>query len=413
MLRKSWNCPGWSNSSRSTEMARSAPALVTDIEADIASARILIVDDLDSSRRLIGDVLRSAGFHNLDFAEDGHAALAGMARNPDMVVLDIVMPGPDGFEVCENIRREISADIPVLMQTGMQEDDYRLRAFRAGASDIVSKPIDAGELVSRVRLHLERRRLMSSLQIYRQRMEEDLRVAQAMQNSLLMPADGVDAIAAPRGARLSTFYQASNTLGGDLWQVFPVDETRFGLFMVDLSGHGVSSAINAFRVHMLAAGMSALAGRPDAWMKALNSALVEMLPVEQFATAFYGLVDVPAGEVRYAAAATPSPLRIRPDGSWTPLDGSGVLLGCNAGAEYPVRTCALGPGDRLFLYSDALYENFQDPAASLETADVAAAVLAALEAPEGFRPALLTRLFGSAEARLYDDLTWVLLETGA
>ncbi len=394
-------------------MARSAPAPVTDIEADIASARILIVDDLDSSRRLIADVLKSAGFHNLDFAADGHAALAQMARKPDMVVLDIVMPGPDGFEVCEHIRRDISTDIPILMQTGMQEDDYRLRAFRAGASDIVSKPIDAGELVSRVRLHLERRRLMSSLQVYRQRMEEDLRVAQAMQHSLLMPDEAVDAIAGTRRARLSTYYQASNTLGGDLWQVFPVDEDRFGLFMVDLSGHGVSSAINAFRVHTLAAGMTALADQPDAWMQALNRALVDMLPVEQFATGFYGLVDVPGRQMSYAAAATPAPLRIRPDGSWVALDGSGVLLGCNGAADYPVRTCELEAGDRIFLYSDALYENFKDPAASLDTPDLAACVLAALRDPGGFRPALLTRIFGSEQARLHDDLTWILLEAEA
>lgn len=391
-----------------------SPVHVADLapEAGIASARILIVDDLESSRRLIGTVLESAGFTNLDFAADGEAALARMACKPDMVVLDIVMPGPDGFEVCERIRSEFSPDVPVLMQTGMQEDDYRLRAFRAGASDIVSKPIDAGELVSRVRLHLERRRLMSSLQVYRQRMEEDLRVAQAMQHSLLMSAEQVDAIAGPRGARLSTFYQASNTLGGDLWQVFAVDETRFGIFMVDLSGHGVSAAINAFRVHMLVTGMTALADRPGVWMQALNRALVDMLPVEQFATGFYGLVDRAAGTLTYASAATPPPLHFRADGSWSALDGSGVLLGCNAAADYPVRTCPLGAGDRVFLYSDALYENFRDPEASLETPDLAAHVQAALQSRDDFQAALLSRVFGPDQAHPHDDLTWVMLEAG-
>lgn len=380
---------------------------------DITSARILVVDDLESSRRLIGAVLEQAGFRHLDFAEDGPTALERMAHKPDMVVLDIVMPGLDGFQVCQRIRAELSREIPILMQTGMQEDDYRVRAFDAGASDIVSKPIDAGELVSRVRLHLERRRMMSSLQVYRRRMEEDLRVAQAMQQSLLKPAGEIEAIVKPRRAGLSTFYRASNTLGGDLWQVFPVDETRFGLFMVDLSGHGVSAAINAFRVHMLAAGMSDLADQPGAWMEALNRALVDMLPVEQFATGFYGLVDVPGGVMQYAAAASPSPLHYRADGSWTALDASGLLLGCDARAVYPVRQCPLDAGDRVFVYSDALYENFRNPTAALDTPQLADVVGTALTAGADFQSALLQRLFGSADAHVDDDLTWLLLEAGA
>ncbi|WP_203291351.1 PP2C family protein-serine/threonine phosphatase [Maricaulis parjimensis] len=380
----------------------------------IHAARILIVDDLDSSRLLIAQLLKSAGFHNLHFAEDGASALASLSEAlPDMVVLDIVMPGMDGFEVCRRIRRDFHRDMPVLMQTGMQDADYRLHAFEAGASDIVSKPIDAGELVSRVRLHLERRRLMSNLQVYRHRMEEDLRVAQAMQHSLLMTEADVEAIVAPRRASLSTFYRASNTLGGDLWQVFPVDATRFGLFMVDLSGHGVSAAINAFRVHMLAGRMSDLGSRPDAWMRTLNLMLVDMLPVEQFATAFYGLVDIPARSLKYAAAGAPPPLHFSAEGNWTALDGSGVLLGCNARAEYPVRECPLGEGDRLFVYSDALYENFDNPDASLEADALADAVRTVLPHTGNFADNLLSRLFGAPDAPLHDDLTWMLMEVQA
>lgn len=373
-------------------------------------ARILVVDDLQSSRMLIGSVLMTAGYEHIAYAADGDEAVTWLRNHPaDMVVLDIAMPRMDGFEACRRIRGELGLDIPILMQTGLQEADYRVTAFDAGASDIVSKPINAGELVSRVRLHLDRRRMFDRLQRYRRRMEDELRVAQAMQLSLLASDADTAAIARPRGASVETFYQPSNTLGGDLWQVFPVDERRFAIFMVDLSGHGVSAAINAFRVHMLAAGLEAERADPAAWLGGLNRALAGILPVEHFATAFYGIVDPAGGRLDYAAAGWPDPLLLRADGGWAPLDGSGLILGCAAEARYETRHADLAPGDRLFVYSDALCENFDIPDASLDADEVAGAARAALAYGGSFAAALLGRLFAGRRESLRDDLTLVLV----
>jgi sigma-B regulation protein RsbU (phosphoserine phosphatase) len=378
-------------------------------------SRILIVDDLQSSRTLIGSVLSAAGFLRLDYAADGIEAIDRLyADPPDMVILDIVMPRMDGFEVCRKVREELRLDIPILIQTGVQEAEYRVMAFDAGASDIVSKPVNAGELVSRVRLHLERRRLMDSLQRYRRRMEEELLAAQAMQQSLLMADDDVGAIVIPRGATMQTYHKTSNVLGGDLWQVFPVDEHRFGIFMIDLSGHGVSAAINAFRVHMLAGGMMTLRADPAGWLEALNLSLFQILPVEHFATAFYGVVEPRQGRLDYAAAGSPSPILLRDGGGWEALDGGGLILGCSQSARYPVRRAEIGSGDRLFVYSDALYENFDDPDRTFDTAELAERVeLAATDGALPFSDALLNALFGTSDCQLRDDLTWMLVEVNA
>jgi sigma-B regulation protein RsbU (phosphoserine phosphatase) len=373
-------------------------------------ARILIVDDQQSSRMLIGSVLTAAGYASLAYAADGEEALTWLRGHPaDMVILDIVMPRMDGFEVCRYMRGELGLDIPILIQTGVQEAEYRVVAFDAGASDIVSKPVNPGELVSRVRLHLDRRRMFDRLQRYQRRMEEELQVAQSMQLSLLASDADVAGIARPRGASVETFYQPSNTLGGDLWQILPVDERRFAVFMVDLSGHGVSAAINAFRVHMLAAGLGERRSDPAAWLGGLNRGLAGILPVEHFATAFFGIVDPAGGRLDYAAAGWPDPLILRAGGGWERLDGSGLILGCSDTVRYETRRVDLAPGDRLFVYSDALCENFEAPEKSFSAQDVAVAAQAALGQERRFAAALLERLFPERQYGLRDDLTLVLV----
>ncbi|MAC89077.1 PP2C family protein-serine/threonine phosphatase [Maricaulis sp.] len=389
-------------------MADHSPDLSTE-----DTATILVVDDLKSSRLLIGSILNAAGFNNLIFASDGVEALELLEQTPvDMVILDIVMPRKDGISVCREVRERLGLTMPILIQTSLQDADHRATAFDAGASDIVSKPIHAHEIVSRTRLHLERRRMIDSLQRYRRRMQDELRAAEAMQVSLLKSDDEVAAIAGPRHARMTTFYKASNQLGGDLWQVFEIDETRFGIFMVDLSGHGVAAAINAFRVHMLAEDRTHDRTSPGDWLTSVNANLCQILPVEHFATAFYGVVDIARGRIEYAAAGAPPPILLDREGGWRLIDGSGVILGCSEGARYETHSTPIRQGDRIFFYSDALYEKFDEPDKSLEAVELVAHARAVLGlvSGQGFHEALIARIFDDPDADCRDDLTLILLE---
>ncbi len=379
----------------------------------LEDARILVVDDLRSSRMLIGSVLKAAGFNTLEYASDGIEAIEKIKEfNPDIMLLDIVMPRMDGFEVCEHVRGPMASDLPILIQSGVQEGDQRVRAFQAGASDLVSKPINAGEMISRVKLHVERRRLVESLRRYRQRMEEELKTAEAMQLSLMPGSTEANAVSKARGARLETFYRASNQLGGDLWTVFPVDETRFGLLMVDLSGHGVSAAINAFRLHVLIEAHKADRKDPGRWLSALSGDLYDMLPIEHFATGFYGVFDRETRSLTYAAAGAPAPVIVRADGATELVDASGLIMGATPAATYDNNQLQLAPGDRLCLYSDALYEDFNFPEASLQPEEIASHVLASVEAspPGEFPQTLMRRVYGQVPDDLPDDLTILLLE---
>ncbi|MCB0190884.1 MAG: response regulator [Anaerolineae bacterium] len=128
---------------------------------------ILIVDDQLSAREVLRGLLTGQGY-NLIFASNGEEALA-MAREsiPDLILLDVMMPGMDGFEVCEAVRADTRiAEVPILLVTALDDRESRLRGIKAGADDFISKPYDQNELRARVqtivklnryrRLHTER-----------------------------------------------------------------------------------------------------------------------------------------------------------------------------------------------------------------------------------------------------------------
>ncbi len=122
---------------------------------DPGSARILIVDDTPANLRLLDDMLSSLGYRNF-LVTSGRQALAAARRDvPDLLLLDIMMPGMDGFEVC----REFKADprlreVPILFLSAVTNSDDRVRAFREGGVDFISKPYNASEVEARVRAHL-------------------------------------------------------------------------------------------------------------------------------------------------------------------------------------------------------------------------------------------------------------------
>jgi PleD family two-component response regulator len=123
------------------------------------SARILVVDDNEVNLELLVAILESEHYV-VSTATDGFEALAKIAaEKPDIVLLDVMMPELDGFEVCQRIKADPTmADIPVIMVTALSDVDDLVRGFEAGADDFVTKPFDVLALMARVRLQLRRKR---------------------------------------------------------------------------------------------------------------------------------------------------------------------------------------------------------------------------------------------------------------
>ena len=124
---------------------------------------VLVVDDSPSTLGMLNATLEAAGYTVL-LAQSGSAALALMDRvTPDIVLLDAVMPGLDGFQTCERLKRSrMNADVPVVFMTGLTETEHVVRALDAGGVDYLTKPVVPAELVARIGVHLANARLMQS-----------------------------------------------------------------------------------------------------------------------------------------------------------------------------------------------------------------------------------------------------------
>ena len=126
---------------------------------------LLIVDDTPANLSLVLDALAGAGYRLL-IAESGLSALEQLEHaQPDLILLDVVMPGLDGFATCARLKaRPASADIPVLFMTAIDEPEQKVRALKAGAVDYITKPFHVPEVLARVDTHLQLRALRRSLE---------------------------------------------------------------------------------------------------------------------------------------------------------------------------------------------------------------------------------------------------------
>ncbi len=323
----------------------------------VSSAHILVVDDMPLMRKMIGMCLHRGGFANVSYAEDGDDALKQIASSmPDLVILDINMPRLSGYDVCRQLRAEpATANLPILVQSASETAEERVEVFAVGATDFVSKPINHPELLARVCMHLENRFLIRSLSDFQDRMQSELHMAREMQHSLLPETEIIDAVEMVGGASIEAFYKASSELGGDLWGTWPLSDDKVGIYVLDVTGHGVGAALNTFSLHATMARFEDKKHDPAAFLTSLNSALVGTFQLGKFATMFYGVLDCRTHELTYAGAGAPKPI-IFGGSSTRTLDSSGLPVAILKSATYENLSDRLDPGESLFCYSDVLIE---------------------------------------------------------
>lgn len=371
-----------------------------------ADCRVLVVDDSKFNREILNRFLTWVGIGRVDFAGDGQQGLTMLqSTGADLVLLDIDMPVMDGLEMCRRIRANPAwSDLPVLMQTSPASDPAGVNCFEAGASDIIAKPINPGECMARVRLHLEKQFFLRNLADFHRRLESDLRLARSMQLSLIPDSRRLSAVGARHGLSIEGHFEPSDELGGDFWTLFELGKGKIGFLVADFSGHGISAAINTFRFHTLIERINPQDYGPVDWLTMLNRPLKDLLPVGQFATCFYVVIDPVEGTLSYAAAGAPSPLLIS-GGRTTLLDASGLMLGVSNTPLLTSDTIPFPPGSSLLMYSDAMTEAVDRNGHLLGEDGLVRLADEALTKGEGRLKRLLAS-FDSVVARpLADDLT--------
>lgn len=342
--------------------------------------RILVVDDTDLNRDMLSRRLIRHGY-SVSHVDGGEAALKLLDREEfDLILLDVMMPDVSGLDVLQSVRKQHSAtELPVIMQTAKVQSEDLVEAFKLGASDYVTKPLDFPVVLSRVKTQLtlkhsvdEIRRLKADIQQTHAELTEthelvkrELQSAAKIQGSLL-PTN----LPAIPGVRFSWSFQPCDELAGDALNIVPLDDDHVGFYVLDVAGHGVSSALLSFTVsHMLNGNCSrtSILKQPVSDTKEVRltpPAEVAQLLTEQFSfdanfekffTMFYGQLNVKTRELRYVSAGHPPPILWRPGKLPSQLGSTGLPIGIT-GIDYEESRITLEPRDRLFLFSDGINE---------------------------------------------------------
>ncbi|WP_049645552.1 PP2C family protein-serine/threonine phosphatase [Candidatus Rhodobacter oscarellae] len=341
---------------------------------------ILVVDDSRAQRRLVSAQLGRWGYHVVEAASGEEALEICQADCPDFVVSDWMMPGMSGLELCRRYRA-LRGDRYgyFILLTSKSEKGEVAEGLDVGADDFLTKPFNAAELRSRIRagqriLEMEReltekKRLVTTtleeLRVLYDAIDRDLVEARKLQQSLVP-----DRHCAFSGADVSMLLKPAGHVGGDLVGVFPVSETEIGIYSLDVSGHGIASALITARLAGQLSGSSpkqnaaikrgadgALVMRsPAAVCETLNKLILDEIETEHYFTILLGRVNLATGEVTLAQAGHPHPVIQRVDGSIEFLGQGGLPIGLVPGAEFTEFEVTLNPGDRLLLGSDGITE---------------------------------------------------------
>lgn len=341
---------------------------------------VLVLDDSPAQRNMVCALLRRWG-HTAISTGDPVEALA-LARDPSvsLILCDWMMPEMTGPEFCRCLRAEVTDTYPyVLLLTSNNERTAVAEGLAAGADDFLNKPVRPPELQARMnagaRIVAMQRELrakngllettLDELQLLYSAIDRDLDEARRLQMALLQddhrPFDGGD---------VSLLLEASGHVGGDMVGYFNVTEDVIGLFSIDVSGHGVASAMLAART----AGMLSEASPdqniaimrgpdgvlcdlpPDVAAGRMNDLLLKEVQTDRYFTICIAFANLKTGLVRLVQAGHPHPMVLRAEGHVDMVGDGGPPVGLLPDVEFTSFEVQLTPGDRLLLYSDGMTE---------------------------------------------------------
>ena len=355
---------------------------------DSQRPKVLVVDDTPDNIRVLMETLRDA--YAVVAALNGERALqlAAAEPTPDIILLDVVMPGMDGYAVCRALKSEpATRDIPVIFVTGQSESEEEALGLTLGAVDYITKPFNPSILKARLANHLALRQAYRDLKRSRDLLAEEL--AQAAQYVVsLLPAE-LDA----GPVRAAWRFVPSSSLGGDaLGYHFP-DAGHFAFYLLDVCNHGVGPALLSVQVLNVLRNQS-LPGvdflDPGQVLAGLNAQFQMGRHNNLYFTIVYGVVDLASRRLTLSSGGHPPPLCFAPDGHMEALRKPNLMIGALPDVAYDTLDLTLAPGSSLYVFSDGAYEvarpggdycTYEEFAASLREAhragaDVPDAVLA-------------------------------------
>lgn len=323
-------------------------------------AMILVVDDDDVIIRIICNILHKNNYETRS-CHSGEEALEAIKQEVfDLVLLDVQMgKGLDGYQTC-SIIQELKPDLPVILVTANQDDESVNKGFESGSSDYIKKPVSKLELLARVNKTITLKRTeKKNLQLLDD-LRKDLRTAANIQETMLPKWIYVDS-----NIIFSSNYQASELVGGDLFERIKLDDKRYVVYIGDISGHGVQAALLMTAVKAIIKLMIE-ADKYTATLAQLFTKLNERIYYELFhnnnyMTLLMGVIDLELGEFRFLNAGHPPLIIVNPKkNSAIVHDKKGsVPLGWMPKTTYEedeIDRIPLSEDEIYLLYTDGIYE---------------------------------------------------------
>lgn len=320
-----------------------------------SKADILIVDDTTANLRLLSGMLQKKGYKVRPVPEGSLAVAAAQSHPPDLILLDIKMPDMDGYEVCQILKSfELTKDIPVIFISALDEIQDKVKAFKIGGVDYITKPFQLEEVLARVETHLELRRLQRQLQDNNRKMEMELALAGEVQKSFL-PLE----IPQTEGWQFSFVLKPARYTSGDFYDVFRLPDGNLGVITADVVDKGIGAALfMALSYALLRTYVPDYPSQPDQVFNLVNQRILDYTTAEQFLTIFYGILDLTNGEMVYCNAGHCPPLLVREktNGQLQELQRTGIPLGIYEGVAWQQAIEVLNPGDLIVIHTDGITE---------------------------------------------------------
>lgn len=328
--------------------------------------RILIVDDEPLNIDYLEQELEDLGYEVLS-ARNGQEALEFVeVESPDMILLDIMMPIMDGFDVLARLKAEKQwRDIPVVIISALSDMENVVKGIELGAEDYLPKPFDPVLLQARIKSGLEKKRFRDLEQLYLKALERELEIGREIQSDFLP-----DEILQPEGWKIATYFKAAREVAGDFYDVFNLPEGRIGLIVGDVCDKGVGSALYMALFRSLLRATSDItrftSGLEDHDVE-YDSASVLKNSIEftnqyichihksaMFASLFFGVLDPKSASLSYINAGLEPPLILRQGKVLFELMPTGPIVGVFEDIHYDVGETHLKPDDLLLLYTDGI-----------------------------------------------------------
>jgi len=316
--------------------------------------RILLVDDSKTNIEILVAGLKSD--YKLSVALNGENALQLASRvSPDLILLDITMPGLDGYEVCRRLRaRPETSEVPIVFVSALTEVGNKASGFEAGANDYITKPFDLLEVKARVRALLKAKAYNDAV---KDQLAGDLRVAHDIQMGML-PRD-FSSIEDRYGVRLSARLTPAGEVGGDLFAAFGPEPDRLVLVMGDVSGKGIPAALFMVRTISLVRLLAHDLPAPEFIIARLNNELASENPSSMFVTLLCAMYQPSTRRLTLASGGHTRPLLLRhQQAPRFILDSVGTALGLEPNLAFESTALTLEPMDTLLLYTDGVIEAF-------------------------------------------------------